>query len=222
MLVLAIILAVLILIALLRFGVTVKYGEDGLTVTARAGILSLRVYPKKEKRTPTKRKAERLAQKAKKKKEKKAEKKAEKKKKKKEQEKTSPGKLEMLKTLLPAIKNVLGRIRRRLLIKKLIFWYTAAGKDPMTTALTFGAANAAFEIISPILEKNFRVKHRDLRATADFNATEQKIYLNASISLSLWEAIYIVLALLPLLALRGKKTTEERGKRKEERGKRKE
>ncbi len=44
-----IVLAVLILIALLRLGVSVRYDEDGLFVSAFAGPVRIQVFPRSEK-----------------------------------------------------------------------------------------------------------------------------------------------------------------------------
>ncbi|MDR0489892.1 MAG: DUF2953 domain-containing protein [Oscillospiraceae bacterium] len=197
MIVLGVIVFILLFIALLRFGVTVEYGDGGFIVKARVGILSLRIFPRK---ISPKRAEKKAGKKAKRKAERK-EKKAKKKREKKSGEK-SPGGLEVFNAALPAAKTLLGRLRRRILIKRLVFWYTSAGSDPVKTAMSFGAANAAFCAITPLIENNFRVRRRDLRVTADFDAAEPGIYLNAAISLAVWEAFYIFFAMLPVLRIR--------------------
>jgi len=199
MIVLAVILAVLTLIALLRFGASVEYSASGLAVTVLAGPLSLQVLPKTGKPVSEKKKARQEArkeEKAKRKAEKKAKRKAEKKAREKPGEK-KPGALDAALELLPAIKTMLGRLRRRLLIKKLIIHYTAANEDPYKAALTFGAANAVIGTIVPFLENNFRIKKREFRAFANFCDAQQSIYVNAAVSLAIWEAAYMAFALLP-------------------------
>jgi len=191
MIILVVILAVLALIALLRFGASVEYSASGVVVTILAGPLSLQVLPKTGKPISEKTKARQKA-----KKEEKARKKAEKKASKKPDEK-KPGALDAALELLPAIKTMLGRLRRRLLIKKLIIYYTVANEDPYKTALTFGAANAVIGTIVPFLENHFRIKKRDFMALANFCDTQQSIYINAAVSLAIWEAVYMALALLP-------------------------
>jgi len=188
MIALAIVVAILILIALFRFGVSVEYSSDGVTVKAQVGPLKLRVFPREV--SPKKEAKQKLKKAAKK--EKAALKKALKKQKPKDEKK--PGGLKMFFEVLPSVKTALGRIRRRLLIKRLTIHYTAGGEDPATAALTYGAANAAFNTVVPLLEKAFRIKRKDLRASFDFDAPEPLIYVNVAISLAVWEAIYIGLS----------------------------
>ena len=181
----AVVLAVIVFLALLRFGISVEYGADGVFVTARAGPIPIRIFPRKAK-----------LEKAKKKKIKKA------KKKKIVHEQKKPGGLKGFLDILSTVKNTLGRLRRRLLIRDLTIRFTAANNDPSKTAMTYGAANAAFGVILPALEKVFRIKRRDLRAYANFYDAAPSIYVKASVSLAVWEAVYIALALLPLIRKR--------------------
>ena len=185
----AIILAVLVILALMRFGVSAEYGEDGFLLTARAGFIKIRVFPRKEK--PKKvRKPAKTAEKAQKKPEK----------------KKKPGRLKPLQDMLPSIKTALSRLRRRILIKNLVIYYTAAGTDPVKTAMSFGGASAVFGTVTAGLERSFRIKRRDLRAFADFETDEPGIYVNAAISLAVWEAVYILIAIVPAF-VGGKKST---------------
>jgi len=202
----AIIIAIFVLITLLRFGVNAEYSADGPVVTAKAGPFSIRLFPRKQK--PEKA-AKEERRKAKKKKKKKVKEKPNKKK---------PGGLQMLLDLLPAVKTAMRRIRRRLLINKLTIYYTAGGEDPAMTALTFGAANAVFSALAPVLENNFRIRRRDFRAVADFQSWEQAVYVNAAISLAVWEAVYIAFALLPFVigVLKGPKESTDRKEEKKD------
>ena len=193
-----IIFAILILIAFIRFGVSVEYSADGLALTAIAGFLRMRILPRIEKPMSKRDIAKREARKEKKDR-KKAEKKAKKEAKKKSREALEgkkPGAVKTILGLLPAIKTTLVRLRRRLLIKKLVIRYSIANDDPYNTAVTFGAVNAAAEIIVPFIEEYFRVKRRDIRVTANFLDTQHRIYINAAISLAIWEAVYIVSSIL--------------------------
>jgi hypothetical protein len=182
MIVLAVILALLILLALTRFAASAEYNEDGLSVTARIAFIKISFYSEKDK--------------------------AVKRAKKKLKKKIRPGRFKGLADILPAIKTALFRLRRRLLIKKLVIYYTAAGTDPATTALSFGAASAAFGAVAAALDEGFRIKRRDFRAFADFEAEQPHIYVNAAISLAVWEAVYILFGILPAIA--GKKKLSDR------------
>jgi len=175
MLVIAIILFVLLALALLRVGVILEYSEDGFNTWIKLGFLRLKLKKSDEKKKP--------------------------KKKKKPKDKGTilkPGSLSDFMNMLKAIKVALGRLKRKLLIKNLTLHYTSASDDPAKTALQFGAANAVFGAIVPVLEKHFRIKKRDLRAAADFNSQEQGIYVRLTISIAVWEIVYVLLALLPL------------------------
>jgi len=184
---LAIIIALFILFSLLRFGVSVEYSADGITVSARAGPLSLCVYPRKAKPKKKKEKPVGKVHKEKRPREKK------------EKPEKKPGGWKALLEMLPAIKNTLSRLRRRLLIKMLTIHFIAAGEDPSRTAMLFGASNAAFAVVVPVLESSFRIRRRDLKASADFEAAEAYIYIKAAVSLAVWEAFYIVFAVVPAL-----------------------
>jgi len=217
---LAVTFGILILLALLRFGVSVEYCADGFTVAAKAGPLRLRLFPRKERAGDSEKKAARKARRAEKRAAKKARKEAKRKTKKRKKIKDgAEGKLEKRKLgtpgtileLLPLIKKALGRLRRKLLIKRLTIRYTAAFDDPSKTAQLYGAANAAIGVIVPVLENSFRIRRRDFRAAADFSDTHQSIYINAAISLAVWEAVYIIIALLPAIVGTKEKNNQKGG-----------
>ena len=198
MITLAIILTVLIIILLLRFGVRAEYSEEGVFVVATVGLFSIKAYPRVVSEKKAARKAAKKALK---------EKKTPKEKKEKKPEEKKAGGLDYFFVILSSVKTTLGRLRRRLLIKRLTIRFVAANEDPSKTAMVFGGADAVFGAVVPVLENCFRIRRRDFVASADFNATKPKIYLNAAISLALWEALYIAIALLPLLTKRAKKST---------------
>ena len=204
MLALIIIFAIILLIALLRFGVGVVYGEDGLRVTARVGLFSLRVYPRKE-RPPKKRRERRLKAERKKKIKKKVIKE-------KEPTEEKPGPADTFSDLLSAVGKVLGRVRRRLLIKRLYLHYVSAGDDPMKTALMFGRVSAVYSGLLPAIESGFRIRRRELTASADFESTKPRVYANAAISIAVWESLYIFFAILPLIAIIKRKQGKEKKK----------
>ena len=179
MLALAIVVSLLVLIAFLRFGVIVEYNEEGFLLWAKAGFIKFKLLDKDKKKKKPKKKP--------------------KEKKKTDLKALKPGSLSEFMDTLRAVKKTLDRLRRRLLIKKLIIYYTSAGEDPANTAIMFGAANAVFGAIIPVLERSFRIRRRDLRAMVDFNAKEQGIYANVSISIAVWEVIYVLAALLPII-----------------------
>jgi len=171
-----IIIAIILIIALLRFGIVFEYSDTGIKAWVRIGFLSLIIYPEKEHRLHKIRKVR-----------------------KKVRHKIKPGGLNELLETIPPVKEMLSRFRRKLLIKRLEVYYTVAFDDPYKTAMTYGSANAATSVIMPMLEEKFKIKKKDIQISADFESVEQKIYLNLAISIAIWEAIYVIIALLPVL-----------------------
>jgi len=178
-------LAVLLALALLRFGVEAEYSADGIWAVAYAGVFRFRVYPKK---TGKKRRTEKLSRV---------------KRKVKKDDKgpgaKKPGPVGDLRGILQTTKKMLHRLRRKLLIKKLTVYYTAAGADPVRTAMAFGGANAAIGTILPMIENCFKVKNRQINVKADFELEEPGVYINAALSIAVWEAVYIITAIVPYI-----------------------
>ena len=186
MIVIAVICAILIGLLLLRFGISVEYGELGFIADAQIGPIKKRLYPISDKKRQ--RPARKLIRKATR----------QKKRAKKEPEKT--GLLESFNIIFPAIISALDRLRRKLLIKKLTIRYSSADADPSKAALTYGTVNAFFAIIRPWVIKRFRVKSCDLSASVDFESVRPRIHFIVKISLAVWEAVYITLAVLPAVS----------------------
>jgi len=189
-----IVIAVLIVIALLRFGVSVEYSKQGVLIEVLAGPFRVKVYPLKEKPEDEEKKRRKEAKKRAKEERKKA----------KAKDKPPfklPGGLSSLLDMVSPLVEMLSRVKRRILIKKLMLHLTVAGDDAAKTAVMYGGVNAALGELAPLLDNNFRVKKRDFRVDVDFLETEQKIYVNAAISLAVWEAFYIAFALFPILKI---------------------
>ena len=186
MLALAIVIASLILIALLRFGIIAEYSDAGVVLWLKAAFLKIRVLDtsKQEKKKPKKKKKAKKEKKQKKNIDIKA---------------LKPGSLSEFMAILKAVGNALGRFKRRLLIGRLVLHYTAGGDDPSNVAISYGAAGAAFGFIIPVLERHFRIRKLDLKAFADFDAKEQGIYAKANVSIAVWEVFYVVFALFPII-----------------------
>ena len=209
MITLGVIVSILVIIILLRFGVIVEFDENGFNVRARAGLLTIRIIPQR-KLSPegAKKKAAKKAKRKAKKKEKRLKQKA-----KKATDAARPGLWEVFLSTLSAARETFRRIKRRLLIKELTIHYTSGGKDPSMAAMSFGAANAAIGSIVPVLERSFRIRRRDLRASIDFDSDKQMVYFKAVISLAVWEAVYISFAMLPaIIKLISRKDLQEDGK----------
>ncbi len=174
MIIAAAVLAFLILICFLRVKLVIMYDESGFALIAYLGPFPKRILPsgKKKKGRPKKKKAEAR------------------------EGIERAGRLESLKNQLPSFKQALSRLKRKLVIKELTIHYMAAGTDPAATALYFGAASAGYGMILPLLENNFNIRKRDLRATVNFEAAEPYIFVKAILSLAVWEAVYVAFGVI--------------------------
>jgi len=175
-----IVLCVLILIALLRLGVSVRYDEDGLFVSAFVGPVRIQIFPRSK--TEKKKKKDK-----KEKKPSKAEKEPE--------EKKKGGGVKKLVDIISAVSEPLRRLRRRLLVNELTLRYEAAGDDPAKTAMSYGYANAAASVIIPALERVFRIKNRSVSTRIDFEAEKPAVFAKLRLSLAVWELVYIAAGL---------------------------
>ena len=198
MIVLAIIIAAIGLFLLLRFGVSVKYSQDGLEVVAKVGIIPIKIHPSdkkpKEKKKKEKKSVSELADMLLRRK----------------KDDKKPGKFETFLQLLKLAKNILNRIRKKLLIKNLEIHFVSAGKDPMQAALMYGSANAVYGVLEPILKEHFRLRHFNFTSDADFEKAKPLIYVNATFSIAVWELLYIMGALIqkPKEKIASKKETK--------------
>jgi len=178
MLALAITLSVIVLIALLRLGIIVEYSQDGFQVWIKVGFFKHRIIGEGVKKKVRDKKP-------------------------KESKKSidiKPGSLNEFMDMFKAVLNMLGRLKRRLLIKQLTLYYTSAGEDPAMTALKFGSANAVFGMIVPGLKRNFRIRRLDLKTWFDFIDNKQGIYAKIAVSIAVWEIFYILFALFPVIS----------------------
>lgn len=176
----AVILAVLLLIALIRVGVLIEFSEDGLSVKALAGPVKIQLVPSKPK-IP---------------KDKKEKKPKKKKKKKKSEDKPEKKKGMDIKKLKPVIKTAfatLGRFLSHLSIDSLVVRYTVAKEDPADTAMMYGYINAGAGFLKPYLARFKNIKYSDIRAYTDFSEKKDTVYVLAKTTIAIWEIIYIVI-----------------------------
>ena len=175
--VLGIIILALLLISLIRIGGTAEYGEAGILVRARLGFIRFTVYPrkKKAKKKPAKEK-------------------------KPEREQSGPGEappskpgglFSTVKEFLPLVADAAGQFKRKIRVDSLCLDFTAAAPDPVAAAMAFGGANAALGMIWPIFENNFNIQDRRIRTEVDFNRREPVIYVFASFSLTIGQAVVL-------------------------------
>lgn len=198
--------AVIIIILFLRIGVTVEFSDDGLFVTAQAAFVKISVYPKKQKRQ----KPEKVRGEKRKKEKKRREEKPEAKK---------PGLALDFERLLKEALRVMGKVRRRLLIKELTVLHIRAGGDPYVMAMDHGKELAALGLSQAALESLFRVRHYSLHTSVDFVDERARVYVFAALSIAVWEALSIGFSGLMLFLRSRKPKAAESRKSKEKKKK---
>lgn len=186
LIILGLILIVIAVVCMLKVGVRGVYSEDGPELFLRFGPAGIKLYPREEKQKDEA-KERRKKEKKKAKKAKKDAKKAESA----EAPKKRGGSFDMFRRLLPVVLDAVVQFHRRLSIELLEIDFTAASSDPAKAAMTYGYANAAVGMVVPVLERSFNVKQRRINVGVDFNAPQQVIYVRASLSLMVWEILYI-------------------------------
>lgn len=189
LIILGVILALDILILLLRVGARASLDADGFALRVLAGPVKLKLLPSGEEK----------AKKPKKPKKEKPEKKREKPE---APAGEKPGPkiritLELVTSVLRAVGELLGRLRRKLRVDKLVIHYTVTSDDPSGAAMTFGYASAGIGALMPVLENIFDVRERDVGVAVSFDTDRPEIFVDAQLTLAIWEILYIALAVWP-------------------------
>lgn len=177
-------LGILIILALLPIGVSVKYNEDGFFLRGLVGWIPISILDGKKKEKPKKEKRPKKEQKAQKTKETSD--------KKKEKEKKGGS----VTDFLPMVKiglDFLNAFRRKIRIRRLEIKLIMAGDDPCDLAVNYGRAWAALGNLMPQLERVFVIKKRDLEVECDFETTQTLIKARADVVISLGGLLWIVL-----------------------------
>ena len=190
LIILGVTLAVDILILLLRVGARLTLDGGGLTLRVIAGPVRLKLLPAGEEKA----KKPKKPKKPKKEEPEKREPPAPEKEKKKPKIKIT---FELVSTVLKAVGELLGRLRRKISIDRLVLHYTVAAADPADAAMTFGYASAGVNALMPVIENIFKVKERDVGAAVTFDTDQSEIFVDAQLTLAIWEILYIVLAVWP-------------------------
>lgn len=91
------------------------------------------------------------------------------------------GNLKALWDYVPTCLELLGAVRRRLLLRKLELLVNLAGDDPCDLAVLYGRAWAAVGSATALLENAFRIRRRNIQVFCDFTAEEIQAYLDLEI-----------------------------------------
>lgn len=194
-------LGVVILLAILPLGASVKYNSEGAVVRVIAGPIRFTVYPRPKKEKDPKAEEKKAKEEAEKKAAKDAKKRAEKE----ANEKTASEKATVplvqkekggsWTDFLPLVKVVvdfLGSFRRKLRVNVLELKLIMAADDPCDLAINYGRAWAALGNLMPQLEKLFVIKKRDLEVECDFTASQTLVIARLDLTITLGRLLALV------------------------------
>ena len=188
-------LGILVFLAILPLGASVRYDADGVVVRLIIGGFQFTIIPMKKKdKKPKKTKAlepaesePQAATQAQEKAEQQKQEKAEKKKKEKSNQKEKPGGpitdfLPLVKLALKFVGDFFGKL---LHIDVLYLKLTLGGGDPADLAMNYGKAWAALGNLWPKIDKMFTIKKRDIQLQCDFEASQTLVNARVDITLTL-------------------------------------
>ena len=193
-------LGILVLLAVLPLGISIRYDEEGAVVRLIVGPVKITLYPrpkkdkkpKKEKKTQTEEKdaveqatASETKQPAKKTKEDTTQKE--------EPKKQSGGTITDFLPLVRILLDMLGAFRRRLRLNLLELKLIMAADDPCDLAVNYGRAWAAVSNLLPQLEKVFVIKKRNIEVECDFQATQTRVIARLDLTITLGRILATVL-----------------------------
>lgn len=108
--------------------------------------------------------------------------------------------------------DLLGKLRRNLLVQHLTLHVSYGGKDAARAAIGYGRAWAVVGAMMPVLENTFRIGQRDVGVDLDYALEQPQVLLDLDVRMrvgtALWLAIGAGLRLLKLFT----KTTQSKKK----------
>ena len=204
-------LGVLVLLAVLPLGVSVKYNADGAVVRILLGPIKITLFPRPKKEKKDKKKKE-----LKKKKEASQEpdrpqnpKPPAKPKEKKPKEEKGGSWTDFLPLVKEALR-FLGDFRRKLRLNCLELKLIMAADDPCDLAVNYGRAWAAVGNLLPQLERLFVIKKRDIQVECDFTASQTLVIARLDLTITLGRllaavVVFGVRALIEFLKIKKKR-----------------
>ncbi len=172
-------LGILVLLAILPLGASVRYQDTGLSLKLIAGPVKLQLLPKKQKDPQKKEKSKAAAQK-------------------KENKPAQPKPKEKggsFRDFLPLVQiglELLDGLRRKLRINRLDVKLIMAADDPCDLAVNYGKAWEALGSLWPQLERCFVIRKRNVEVECDFEASETVIFAHADITITLGRLLGLV------------------------------
>lgn len=181
MIAVAVIVAIVVLITLLRVGILVIW-DGSLTLKFIVGPLRFTISSDKEK-------AEKTISDEKTEKQKKKSKSGSKQK--------SPWPKVLLSNWQELL-ELIGRVLRMPLLDPLVLKVTFGGEDPASGALNYGRAWALIGALMPFLERNFTIGKREIDVQLDREAKEMSVYAKAALIARIGQCIRLAISALIL------------------------
>lgn len=168
-------LAILVLLACLPLGGSVRYDESGLRAQLLLGHIRITLYPvpgwlDRLRNKPSKEEKQPMPPQAKAKPDVPAE---------------SGGDWKRFLPLLQTGLDFLGDLRRKLRVNHLVLRLILGGDDPADLAVNYGRAWAALGNLMPQLERAFVIKKRDMEVQCDFLSENTKIVFAMDLTITL-------------------------------------
>lgn len=194
LIILGVIVAIIVAIMLVPVGADVAYEGGELRLSAKVCGMLLQLIPKPP------------ADETKPKKEKKPKKPKKQKKQPEEQPQTGEEKpkkklnldfsMDEIMGLVKSVLRGLGRFGRKLSVDRFLLHYTAAGKDPYNTAMTFGYVNGALTTLAPICRRTFDAKDVDVWTNVDFTTEKTKVDFGVALTIRIGQIFGVVFTIL--------------------------
>ena len=194
LIILGVIVAIIVALMLVPVGADVAYEGGELRLSAKVCGMLLQLIPKPP------------ADETKPKKEKKPKKPKKKKKQPEEQVQTGEEKpkkkldldfsMDEILGLVKSVLRGLGRFGRKLSVDRFLLHYTAAGKDPYNTAMTFGYVNGALTTLAPICRRTFDTKDVDVWTDVDFTTEKMKVDFSVALTIRIGQIFGVLFTIL--------------------------
>lgn len=194
LIILGVIIAIIVAIMLVPVGADVAYEGGELRLSAKVCGVLLQLIPKPpaDETKPKKQKKPKKPKKQKKRPEEQAQTGEEKPKKKLNLDFS----MDEIMGLVKSVLRGLGRFGRKLSVDRFLLHYTAAGKDPYNTAMTFGYVNGALTTLAPICRRSFDAKDVDVWTDVDFTTEKTKVDFGVALTIRIGQIFGVVFTIL--------------------------
>ncbi len=172
-------LGIILLLAAIPLGASVRYDSDGIRVRIIAGFLRFTIIPLPQRKKKPPKKAKAAAQSPPKPKKPAAQ----------ADEKKKGGSWRDFLPLVRTGLDFLNQFRRKLRVNNLQLKLILAGDDPCDLAVNYGRAWAALGNLLPLLEKAFVIKKRDCEVECDFTADETLVTAQMDVTIRLGQIL---------------------------------